>query len=185
MPMATCLTFDDITDLVSAQRNSAWADIARRIAHEIKNPLTPIQLSAERLKRKYGSQIQTDKHVFDQCTDTIIRQVGDIGRMVDEFSSFARMPKAVPEPQELAAIVREATVLQRVSSADIDIELDVRGGEFVFPFDRRLITQAITNLVKNARESIEARLQQTPEPRGHILVEAGVQGGAAFHSRHR
>ena len=129
------LTFDDITDLVSAQRNSAWADIARRIAHEIKNPLTPIQLSAERLKRKYGGQIHTDKHVFDQCTDTIIRQVGDIGRMVDEFSSFARMPKAVPEPQELAAIVREATVLQRVSSAEIDIELDVRDGEFVFDFD--------------------------------------------------
>ncbi len=174
------LTFDDITDLVSAQRNSAWADIARRIAHEIKNPLTPIQLSAERLKRKYGSQIQTDKHVFDQCTDTIIRQVGDIGRMVDEFSSFARMPKAVPEPLELAAIVRDATVLQRVSSSDIDIELDVRNGEFVFPFDRRLITQAITNLVKNARESIESRLQLVPEPRGHILVEAGMMADQPY-----
>ena len=174
------LTFDDITDLVSAQRNSAWADIARRIAHEIKNPLTPIQLSAERLKRKYGSQIQTDKHIFDQCTDTIIRQVGDIGRMVDEFSSFARMPKAVPEPQELAAIVREATVLQRVSSSDIDIELDVREGEFVFAFDRRLITQAITNLVKNARESIEARLQASVEPRGKILIESGVDDGHPF-----
>ncbi|MFN4143710.1 ATP-binding protein [Aestuariivirga sp.] len=176
------LTFDDITDLVSAQRNSAWADIARRIAHEIKNPLTPIQLSAERLKRKYGGQIQTDKHVFDQCTDTIIRQVGDIGRMVDEFSSFARMPKAVPEPQDLAAIVREATVLQRVSSSDIDIELDVSNGEFVFPFDRRLITQAITNLVKNARESIETRLQQHPRPRGHIGVVAGVAEGHPFIS---
>ena len=174
------LTFDDITDLVSAQRNSAWADIARRIAHEIKNPLTPIQLSAERLKRKYGGQIQTDKHVFEQCTETIIRQVGDIGRMVDEFSSFARMPKAAPEPQELAAIVREATVLQRVSSSDIDIELDVREGEFVFPFDRRLITQAITNLVKNARESIETRLQQQPEPRGHIEVVAGLADGHPF-----
>jgi len=174
------LTFDDITDLVSAQRNSAWADIARRIAHEIKNPLTPIQLSAERLKRKYGAQIQSDKQVFDQCTDTIIRQVGDIGRMVDEFSSFARMPKAVPEPQELAAIVREATVLQRVSSSDIDIELDVTGGEFVFPFDRRLITQAITNLVKNARESIEARLQQQPEQRGHISVSAGIDNQQPF-----
>ena len=169
------LTFDDITDLVAAQRNSAWADIARRIAHEIKNPLTPIQLSAERLKRKYGNQIQTDRHVFDQCTDTIIRQVGDIGRMVDEFSSFARMPKAVPEPQELAAIVREATVLQRVSSSDIDIDVEVAEAEFVFPFDRRLITQAITNLVKNAREAIEARLQQTPEPRGQIQVEAGIK----------
>jgi two-component system, NtrC family, nitrogen regulation sensor histidine kinase NtrY len=174
------LTFDDITDLVSAQRNSAWADIARRIAHEIKNPLTPIQLSAERLKRKYGGQIHTDKHVFDQCTDTIIRQVGDIGRMVDEFSSFARMPKAVPEPLELASIVREATVLQRVSSSDIDIELDVRDGEFVFPFDRRLITQAITNLVKNARESIETRLQLTAEPRGRILIEAAVHDGHPF-----
>lgn len=174
------LTFDDITDLVSAQRNSAWADIARRIAHEIKNPLTPIQLSAERLKRKYGAQIQSDRHVFDQCTDTIIRQVGDIGRMVDEFSSFARMPKAIPEPQELAAIVREATVLQRVSSSDIDIELDVQSGEFVFPFDRRLITQAITNLVKNARESIETRLQQVPAPRGRIEVEAGMEAGHPF-----
>jgi two-component system nitrogen regulation sensor histidine kinase NtrY len=174
------LTFDDITDLVSAQRNSAWADIARRIAHEIKNPLTPIQLSAERLKRKYGGQIHTDKHVFDQCTDTIIRQVGDIGRMVDEFSSFARMPKAIPEPQELAAIVREATVLQRVSSSDIDIELDVSDGEFVFPFDRRLITQAITNLVKNARESIETRLQSQPEPRGHIAVVAGLRDEHPF-----
>ena len=174
------LTFDDITDLVSAQRNSAWADIARRIAHEIKNPLTPIQLSAERLKRKYGGQIHKDKQIFDQCTDTIIRQVGDIGRMVDEFSSFARMPKAIPEPHELAAIVRESTVLQRVSSSDIDIELDVDEGEIVFPLDRRLITQAITNLVKNAREAIETRLQQQAEPRGRIVVQAGVRDGHPF-----
>ena len=171
------LTFDDITDLVSAQRNSAWADIARRIAHEIKNPLTPIQLSAERLKRKYGKQIQVDKQIFDQCTDTIIRQVGDIGRMVDEFSSFARMPKAVPEPLNLADVVREATVLQRVSSNDIDIEVDVEDGEFVFPFDRRLITQAVTNLVKNAREAIEGRQQSQHDPRGSIRVEAGRADG--------
>ncbi len=168
------LTFDDITDLVSAQRNSAWADIARRIAHEIKNPLTPIQLSAERLKRKYGAQIKTDKQVFDQCTDTIIRQVGDIGRMVDEFSSFARMPKAVPEPQQLADVVREATVLQRVTSSDVDFVVDAAAAEFVFPFDRRLITQAVTNLVKNAREAIESRVEDTPEPRGAIRVEAGL-----------
>ena len=100
------LTFDDITDLVSAQRNTAWADIARRIAHEIKNPLTPIQLSAERLKRKYSKQIHSDRQVFEQCTDTIIRQVGDIGRMVDEFSSFARMPKAAPEPMNLAEVIQ-------------------------------------------------------------------------------
>ncbi len=171
------LTFDDITDLVSAQRNSAWADIARRIAHEIKNPLTPIQLSAERLKRKYGKEITTDRQVFEQCTDTIIRQVGDIGRMVDEFSSFARMPKAAPEPQNLADVVREATVLQRVSAGDIDIELDVSEGDFIFHFDRRLVTQAVTNLVKNAREAIEGRARRRrAEQHGHILVEAGMDG---------
>ncbi|HRA93821.1 MAG TPA: PAS domain-containing sensor histidine kinase, partial [Aestuariivirga sp.] len=151
------LTFDDITDLVSAQRNSAWADIARRIAHEIKNPLTPIQLSAERLKRKYSKQIHSDRQVFEQCTDTIIRQVGDIGRMVDEFSSFARMPKAAPEPMNLAEVIRDATVLQRVSTSDIDIDVDVSKADFVFLFDRRLITQAVTNLVKNASEAIDGR----------------------------
>ena len=174
------LTFDDITELVSAQRNSAWADIARRIAHEIKNPLTPIQLSAERLKRKYGNQIHQDKQIFDQCTDTIIRQVGDIGRMVDEFSSFARMPKAVSELHELANVVREATVLQRVSAADVDIELDVKSGEFSLLFDRRLITQAVTNLVKNARESIEGRQHTAPDLRGHVLVEAGLEANRPF-----
>ena len=114
------VTFDDITELVSAQRNSAWADIARRIAHEIKNPLTPIQLSAERLQAEIWREIQTDKQVFEQCTDTIIRQVGDIGRMVDEFSSFARMPSAALELQDLASVVKEATVLQRVSAGDVD-----------------------------------------------------------------
>ena len=166
------LTFDDITQLVSAQRNSAWSDIARRIAHEIKNPLTPIQLSAERLKRKYLKQITTDKDVFEQCTDTIIRQVGDLGRIVDEFSSFARMPKAVPEPNALTSVVQEATVLQRVSAGDISIKVkeDVLG--LVFPFDRRLITQAITNLVKNAREAVEAR--ETGADKGTILIETGI-----------
>src|SRR6185295_10026709 len=134
------VTFDDITELVSAQRNSAWADIARRIAHEIKNPLTPIQLSAERLRRKYGREIQTDKQVFEQCTETIIRQVGDIGRMVDEFSSFARMPSAVLEVQDLASVVKEATVLQRVSSADVTIDVETDDRPLAFPFDRRLVT---------------------------------------------
>jgi two-component system, NtrC family, nitrogen regulation sensor histidine kinase NtrY len=166
------LTFDDITQLVSAQRNSAWSDIARRIAHEIKNPLTPIQLSAERLKRKYLKEITTDKHVFEQCTDTIIRQVGDLGRIVDEFSSFARMPKAVPELNDLAATIQEATVLQRVSSSEIDIVTKAQVSDLKFPFDRRLITQAITNLVKNAREAIEAR--EAPTKKGRIVVETGV-----------
>jgi two-component system nitrogen regulation sensor histidine kinase NtrY len=174
------VTFDDITDLVAAQRNSAWADIARRIAHEIKNPLTPIQLSAERLRRKYGREIQTDKQVFEQCTDTIIRQVGDIGRMVDEFSAFARMPSAVLEANDLVGVVKEATVLQRVSSGDLTIDLKLPEEETVFLFDRRLLTQAITNLVKNAREAIEQRLQTSGGPPGHILVEAGLDGNVPF-----
>jgi signal transduction histidine kinase len=98
------VTLDDITDLVSAQRSSAWADVARRIAHEIKNPLTPIQLSAERIRRRYGKRIEEDREVFDQCIDTIIRQVGDIGQMVDEFSSFARMRKPTKERERSCGI---------------------------------------------------------------------------------
>ncbi len=174
------MTFDDISQLVSAQRNSAWSDIARRIAHEIKNPLTPIQLSAERLKRKYLKEIQTDKHIFEQCTDTIIRQVGDLGRIVDEFSSFARMPSAVPEPNNLNDLVREATVLQRVSASEIDIELALASSLATFAFDRRLMTQAVTNLVKNAREAIEARPANAP--RGHIIVETGINHDVPFLS---
>ncbi len=172
------LTFDDITQLVSAQRNSAWSDIARRIAHEIKNPLTPIQLSAERLKRKYLKEIKTDRAVFEQCTDTIIRQVGDLGRIVDEFSSFARMPKAIPEPNDLTIVVKEATVLQRVSSADITIETKENEPHLIFAFDRRLITQAITNLVKNAIEAIEGR--EKPKTKGNILVESGLEQGHPY-----
>ncbi len=174
------LTFDDITQLVSAQRNSAWSDIARRIAHEIKNPLTPIQLSAERLKRKYLKEIKTDKHVFEQCTDTIIRQVGDLGRIVDEFSSFARMPSAVPEPNNLNDVVRDATVLQRVSSGDTSINLDLSDHPLNFAFDRRLLTQAITNLVKNAQEAIEAR--GTGAATGKIIVETGMDHEIPFVS---
>jgi two-component system, NtrC family, nitrogen regulation sensor histidine kinase NtrY len=174
------LTFDDITDLVSAQRNTAWADIARRIAHEIKNPLTPIQLSAERLKRKYSKEITSDRQVFEQCTDTIIRQVGDIGRMVDEFSSFARMPKAAPESMNLAEVVRDATVLQRVSSHEVDIEIDVARADFNFMFDRRLITQAVTNLVKNAGEAIDGRAMKEGMEKGNVHVEAGLHGHVPY-----
>jgi two-component system, NtrC family, nitrogen regulation sensor histidine kinase NtrY len=169
------LTFDDITDLVSAQRNSAWSDIARRIAHEIKNPLTPIQLSAERLKRKYLKEIKSDPAVFEQCTDTIIRQVGDLGRIVDEFSSFARMPKAQPEANELYDTVRNATILQRVTASDIAIEVILPSKDLEFAFDRRLITQAITNLVKNAREAVEARLPLPEGEQGLVKVEAGLE----------
>ena len=119
------VTLDDITELVSAQRTSAWADVARRIAHEIKNPLTPIQLSAERLRRKYGKVITEDRAVFEQCTDTIVRQVDDIKRMVDEFSRFARMPKPVMAAEDVADTVRQAVFLMRVGNADIDIELEI------------------------------------------------------------
>jgi two-component system, NtrC family, nitrogen regulation sensor histidine kinase NtrY len=176
------VTFDDISELVSAQRNSAWADIARRIAHEIKNPLTPIQLSAERLKRKYGREIQTDKQIFEQCTDTIIRQVADIGRMVDEFSAFARMPSASLEMQDMVAVVREATILQRVSAGDLEIDVRLAQQRIDFAFDRRLITQAVTNLVKNAREAIESRQHDDQTIKGKILVEAGIEKHAPFIS---
>src|SRR5215218_1433659 len=119
------VTFDDITELLSAQRKAAWADIARRIAHEIKNPLTPIQLSAERLKRRYLKEIQSDPETFKACTDTIVRQVGDIGRMVDEFSAFARMPQPVIKPEDLSQVVRDALVLQRNAHHEIAYTVDL------------------------------------------------------------
>src|SRR5262249_19641022 len=119
------ITLDDITELVAAQRTSAWADVARRIAHEIKNPLTPIQLSAERLRRKYGKSITEDPAVFEQCTSTIVRQVDDIKRMVDEFSKFARMPKAVIAGEDVAETVRQVVFMMRVAHPDIDIEVEL------------------------------------------------------------
>jgi two-component system nitrogen regulation sensor histidine kinase NtrY len=150
------ITLDDITELVSAQRTSAWADVARRIAHEIKNPLTPIQLSAERIRRKFGRVITEDKAVFEQCTETIVRQVDDIRRMVDEFSRFARMPKPVIEGEDVADTVRQAVFLMRVGHPDIDIEAEIREEPMRAQFDRRLISQALTNIIKNATEAIEA-----------------------------
>jgi two-component system nitrogen regulation sensor histidine kinase NtrY len=150
------VTLDDITELVAAQRTSAWADVARRIAHEIKNPLTPIQLSAERLRRKYGKMIEEDRGVFEQCTDTIVRQVEDIRRMVDEFSHFARMPKPVMTAEDVADAVRQTVFLMRVGNSEIQI--DAKIGEDPMParFDRRLISQALTNIIKNATEAIAA-----------------------------
>ena len=150
------ITLDDITDLVSAQRTSAWGDVARRIAHEIKNPLTPIQLSAERIRRKFGKVITEDKNIFEQCTDTIVRQVDDIRRMVDEFSRFARMPKPVMEGEDVADTVRQAVFLMRVGHPDLEIEADIKQDPMRAQFDRRLISQALTNIIKNATEAIEA-----------------------------
>ncbi len=163
------ITLDDITELVTAQRTSAWADVARRIAHEIKNPLTPIQLSAERLRRKYGKTLIHDREIFEQCTETIIRQVGDIGRMVDEFSAFARMPKPVLEQQDLAETVRQSVFLQRVGSPDIDFETELPNGPLPAKFDRRLVSQALTNILKNATEAI-AGVAEEQRGKGKIIV---------------
>ncbi|MDQ0463079.1 two-component system nitrogen regulation sensor histidine kinase NtrY [Caulobacter ginsengisoli] len=151
------LTFDDITRLVTAQRNAAWKDVARRIAHEIKNPLTPIQLSAERLKRKYRKDITQDLETFDRCTDTIIRQVGDIGRMVDEFSSFARMPAPRFADQDPAELLRQAVFAQRVASPDIAVEMPDPPTGLHLVCDERMVGQALANVLKNAAEAVSAR----------------------------
>ena len=151
------LTFDDITELQSAQRKAAWADVARRIAHEIKNPLTPIQLSAERLKRKYLKEIGSDPETFRSLTDTIVRQVGDIGRMVDEFSAFARMPQPVIRPENLGRLLREALVLQQAAHHEIAYEVEIPDPAPTVPVDRRLIGQALTNLLQNAAHAVAAR----------------------------
>ena len=169
------VTVDDITGLVTAQRTSAWADVARRIAHEIKNPLTPIQLSAERLRRKYGPLITTDRDIFDRCTDTIIRQVGDIGRIVDEFSSFARMPKAQMELQDVAEVTRQAVDLFQLGRADIEFKVTVPPEPVIRYCDRRLLSQAITNLIKNATEAVQAVKDLPDATAGYRgLIEAEV-----------
>jgi two-component system nitrogen regulation sensor histidine kinase NtrY len=169
------LTLDDITELITAQRTSAWADVARRIAHEIKNPLTPIQLSAERLRRKYASVIKEDGGIFQQCTDTIVRQVDDIKRMVDEFSRFARMPKPVMAAEDVADTVRQVVFLQRVGNADIDIDVEIAEDPMPAKFDRRLISQGLTNIIKNATEAIAA-VPPAELGRGRIRVWAGRDG---------
>ena len=150
------VTLDDITDLVTAQRSSAWADVARRIAHEIKNPLTPIQLSAERIRRKYGKMITQDREIFDQCTNTIVRQVDDIKRMVDEFSSFARMPKPTMDREDVVDAVRQIVFMMRIAHPDIEIGDRLPGSPLVASFDRRLLSQAVQNIMKNAAEAISA-----------------------------
>jgi two-component system, NtrC family, nitrogen regulation sensor histidine kinase NtrY len=172
---ASVITLDDISDLVTAQRTAAWADVARRIAHEIKNPLTPIQLSAERLKRRYGRHIVEGKDIFDQCTDTIIRQVDDIKRMVDEFSSFARMPKARPTRDDLTDCVRQAIFLMRVGRADVDFDERLPDDSIFADIDRRLVSQALTNVLKNATEGIDA-LGDNHE-KGKVLVTLDVDDG--------
>lgn len=152
------ITFDDITELVAAQRKAAWSDVARRIAHEIKNPLTPIQLAAERLRRKYMNEITSDPETFSNCTDTIIRQVGDIGRMVDEFSAFARMPRPEMERENIGKICREALVLPRSAHPEIEFVSDIPGDPVMITGDSRQLSQVLTNLIQNAIDAIDGRV---------------------------
>ena len=173
-PEGVVLTFDDITGLVSAQRNAAWKDVARRIAHEIKNPLTPIQLSAERLKRKYRDEITSDLETFDRCTDTIIRQVGDIGRMVDEFSAFARMPAPRFASHDAAELVRQAVFAQRVADPRVAIEVHGDSAPIMLVCDGRIVGQALANVLKNAGEAIDARIAVTPAPPGRIDIHLAL-----------
>jgi len=159
------VTFDDVTELFSAQRMAAWADVARRIAHEIKNPLTPIQLSAERLKRKYMDEIKSDPETFASCTDTIVRQVEDLHRMVDEFSAFARMPQLSLNDENLSEICRETVMLERNRHPDIDYEADLPEDDVRLYCDQRQVSRALTNLMKNAAESV-------------MSARAGTEGAA-------
>ncbi|MGH6946285.1 MAG: ATP-binding protein [Kiloniellales bacterium] len=169
------VTFDDISELLSAQRKAAWSDIARRIAHEIKNPLTPIQLSAERLQRKYLSQVQGDSDTFRACTDTIVRQVGEIGRMVDEFSSFARMPAPVFSETDLCEIVRPTLPLEEQARPAIAYSLTLPEAPAMTLCDGQQVARAVINLLQNAAESIEAR--EGGAPSGRIAVRLQQREG--------
>mgnify|MGYP001423314730 CR=1 FL=1 len=172
--VGSVVTFDDITELVSAQRTSAWADVARRIAHEIKNPLTPIILSAERIRRKYGRVIVDDRETFDKLTATIERQAGDIKTMVDEFASFARIPKPVMETADLRDAVTDSVILFRESHRAIAYRLSLPDAPVLASFDRRLLTQAVTNLVKNATEAVESMMDGEPDRKGEVDVQLDV-----------
>ncbi len=176
------ITFDDVTDLVAAQRNAAWADIARRIAHEIKNPLTPIQLSAERLKRKYLKEVSTNPEIFVQCTDTIIRQVGDIGRMVDEFSAFARMPRPVYRDEDLTQILRQAIFMQQVARADVQFSSRLPAEPVPLRCDARQLAQVMTNLLQNALDAIDGRERQDEVALEPGLVRVELRLDAAMGS---
>ena len=165
------VTFDDITELQSAQRTVAWADVARRIAHEIKNPLTPIQLSAERLKRKYLSAISEERDLFVSLTETISRQVSDIGRMVDEFSSFARMPAAKLTPQDLTLIVKAQVTLQSEANNNVEFSFEVPKEPVVVLCDDHQIRQMITNLIQNSIDSISAKSNEQNSVNGSIQIQ--------------
>ena len=181
------VTFDDVSELLSAQRKAAWADVARRIAHEIKNPLTPIQLSAERLKRKYLKEIKTDPETFSSCTETIVRQVEDLHRMVDEFSSFARMPQLVLKNENLSEICRGTVMLETNRHPDIVYDIAMPKQDVRLYCDHRQVSRALTNLLKNAAEAIIARQAEegASAPGGaiHVIVEISHDGAVAEENR--
>ena len=171
------LTFDDITQQLSDQRRAAWSDVARRIAHEIKNPLTPIQLAAERLQRRYAEEVTSDRATFTRLTGTIVRQVGDLRRIVDEFSSFARMPKPVFRREAIGDIARHALFLHEVAHPDIRFTYEAEDPDIEMVCDRRQLGQALTNIVKNAVEAIEPKPQnEDGEPRGRIQMRLARRG---------
>jgi two-component system, NtrC family, nitrogen regulation sensor histidine kinase NtrY len=175
------LTFDDITEQLIDQRRAAWSDVARRIAHEIKNPLTPIQLAAERLQRRYGKEVTSDASTFERLTGTIVRQVGDMRRMVDEFSSFARMPKPVFQPETLVDIARQALFLHEVAHPTIKFSLEAPEPSPVLVCDRRLLGQALTNIVKNGVEAIEQKREEKGGGEGdHITLRVGQEGSQTW-----
>jgi len=163
------VAFDDVTELVSAQRMAAWGDVARRIAHEIKNPLTPIQLSAERIKRKFSKMLEgEDADSLGNLTDVIVRQTGDLRRIVDEFSRFARMPEPDRRPTDLVQIVRDATTLQEAGQPGVRFAVTLPGTPFVVDIDPTMISQALTNLLKNAGEAIEGLVEAQRAPEGFV-----------------
>mgnify|MGYP002624754661 CR=1 FL=1 len=177
--MGFVVTFDEITQLLAAQRKAAWSDIARRIAHEIKNPLTPIQLAAERLRRKYVGQIENDPETFQVCTDTIVRHVGDIGRMVDEFSAFARMPAPEMRLEDMNKLVEQAVFLQRTAHGELQFSQRLPEQPVRLACDSRQVGQALTNLIKNAIESIEGRrlLEGPAAPEGAVAIALKTVNG--------
>ena len=192
-PSGSVVTLDDITELVSAQRNAAWGDVAQRIAHEIKNPLTPIQLSAERLKRRYRRQLpEDDTEVFDKCTETIVRHVGDIGRMVSEFSSFARMPEPVMKREDLRGIAKEALFPVGVAFPGVAFEADLADAPVPALCDGRLISQAVGNLLKNAAEALTEHKVASPKVTIRVrrqdeeaLIEVADNGPGLPAGKHR
>ena len=170
------ITFHDTTRLVLGQRQAAWRDVARRIAHEIRNPLTPIQLSAERLRRRFSSQITTDRETFERCTETITRQVADIGRMVEEFSGFARMPKPTFGAFNLVDMVQSVAFSQRMATPGIAVTVNTPTGPIQMLGDERMLAQALTNVVKNAAEAVERQIEEGVAKTGAVTIDIYEDG---------